>query len=64
MHINIFGIFKHAREKPKEWKCKNFEKIKYEISTNLPLARARHFKSNVQDFFFAVFTIGHLVLEK
>jgi hypothetical protein len=27
-----------------------FGKIKYEINTNLPLARARHFKFDRQDF--------------
>jgi hypothetical protein len=43
----------------------NFGKIKYEINTNLPLARAHHFKSDGQDISLACLTLmGHPVQEK
>jgi hypothetical protein len=44
-----FEKFKHALRKFNGVK-KQFLKIKYEINTNLPLARTRHFKSDEQNF--------------
>ena len=38
-------------------------KSKYEICTNLPLARARHFESDEQDLSPALVTTVRLVLE-
>ena len=40
-----------------------WHKIKYEISTDLPLARARHFESDERDLSPAVITTAQLVLE-
>ena len=62
---NNFQNFKHAVEK-KSKEVKEFEKAekrKYEINTNLPLARARRLKSDVHDFSSALLTIGRPVLE-
>jgi len=54
---------KHAVDKIQIQEKQICGRIKYEISTNLPSARARRFKSDVQDFSPAVLTICRLALE-
>jgi hypothetical protein len=46
----VLEKFKYVVRKIQMLRKENFGKIKYEISTDLPSARARRFKSNGQDF--------------
>ena len=49
--------------KTKKSRKEKLAEIKYEIRTDLPLARARRFESDERDLSPTVFTIARLVLE-